>query len=228
MPPSPPSKSSARRVLVAAAATILIAAVMAVLGSGLPPVHERSPYASAIAAVELARSPADVVAALGPPASGDARDVLERVVQIDFVFLVAYPLLALAIVAFLTRNRAARAAGAALSLAMAVGDALENVAMFGIFEDATPARVASLVLWTTVKWGALFASAALVAGLLVARGGLPRALAAVPLVTAVAGAVGLALPAHRPLVEIAGVFGMGATWLIVVVMAVATVAARRR
>lgn len=228
MPSSPPSKSSARKVLLAAAATLVVGAALVVLGSGMPPVDERSPYASALVAVELARTPAEVEAALGPPASGAARDVLERVVQIDFVFLVAYPLLSLAIAWYLTRGRAARGIAAALALAMASGDALENLALFGIFEEVTAARLASLALWTTVKWAALFASAALIAALLWARGGAGRALAAVPAIAAVVGAVGLAAPAQRRLVEIAGITGMGATWLIVVAMAAVTVGARRR
>jgi hypothetical protein len=228
MPPSPPSRGSARRVLLAAAATLAIAAVMAVLGSGLAPLDARSRYATAIVAVELARTPAEVLAAIGPPGSGDAREVLARVMKVDFAFLVAYPLLSLAIVAFLTRARAARVAGAALSLAMLVGDALENVAMFGLLDEITAQRVAGVMLWTTVKWAALFASALLVDALLAGRGGVARALALVPLATAVAGAVGLALPAHRPLVEIAGVFGVGATWLCVAGLAAVTLAARRR
>jgi hypothetical protein len=227
VPPTPPTKTSARRVLLAGAATALIAVIMAALGSGLAPADERSPYASAIVALELARTPADVGAALGPEGATSARPVVGLVTHVDFAFLVAYPLLQLAIVAFLTRGRAARVAAGALALAMAAGDALENVALLALLEEPTRERLASIALWTTVKWGALFAAMALTAGLLVARGGLSRALAAVPAVTAVAGAVGLASAAHRPLVEIAGVIGVAATWAIALVMAVTTVARRR-
>lgn len=227
MPAPPPSRNSARKVLLAAAAVLVVGAVMVVLGSGMPPVDERSPYASAIVAVELARTPAEIAAALGP-AGTEARDAMRSVVRADFMFLVAYPLLSLAIVWFLTRARAARGVGAALAAAMVVGDALENVALLGIFEEISAARLASLTLWTTVKWAALFASAALMAGLLVARGGAARMLAVVPAITAVAGGVGLAVAAQRRLVEIAGLTGMGATWLVVAAMAAVVVGARRR
>src|SRR5687768_6917784 len=110
------SKRHARRVVLLAAIVLVLAAAMMVAGSGLAPADERSPYATAIAAVELARTPAEVRAALGP--SGDAAEVLARVTYLDFAFLVAYPLLALAIVFLLARARAAHAVGAALAVAM--------------------------------------------------------------------------------------------------------------
>src|SRR5512143_846102 len=109
MPAPRPPKRAARAVILAAAAAALLGAILAVVGSGMPPVDERSPYASAIAAFELARSPADVEAAIGP-AGSEARTVVARVIKVDFAFLLLYPLLSLAIVAYLTRQRAARAA----------------------------------------------------------------------------------------------------------------------
>lgn len=216
------SKRHARRVILMAAIVLCLAAAMMVAGSGLAPADERSPYATAIAALELARSPAEVAAALGPP-EGEARAVLTRVTYLDFGFLVAYPLLSLAIIWFLARARAARAAAAALAVAMMFGDALENRATLALLGGpADAATLDALALWTGVKWGALFAWALLAAGAMWVRGGgLTRALAVLPLASGIAGAVGLALPAHRPLVEIAGVWGVGATWLLALALAIA-------
>jgi hypothetical protein len=224
-----PSRGSARRVVLAGAATLLVAGVLAVAGSGMPPADEGSAYGSAIVALELARSPAEVARVLGP-APAHARAVLERVVWIDFGFLLVYPALQLAIVYFLTRRRAWRALAAALALAMLGGDALENRALLGLLAaapDGAAALVASVELWTTVKWSALFAAALLTGGLLFARGGAQRALALLPLASGVAGLVGLAWVERRPLVEVAGIYGIGATWVMLIGMALLGLKASR-
>ncbi len=217
----PPPRRHARRVILAAAATFLVAAAMAIAGSGMPPASESSPYATAIVALELARTPAEVLAALGPP-SGDAREVLRRVVLIDFGFLVLYPLLSVALVAFLARERPWRIPAVAFAVAMAAGDALENRALLAVLEEPSAAALASLGLWTTVKWAALFASTLLVAVLAWRRGGLARGLAGLAAITSVAGLVGLVAPAQRALIEIAGIYGTGLTWLVVTAMAMAS------
>jgi hypothetical protein len=222
-----PSRRHARLVLLAAAATFLVAVVMAVAGSGLPPASERSPYATAIVALELARSPAEVLAAVGPPAS-DAREVLRRVVLIDFAFLVLYPLLSVAVLVFLARGRGWRIAGALAAAAMVAADALENRALLGLLADRSPAPLAALQLWTTVKWSALFASVLLVAVISWARGGLARALALLSLVTAVTGILGLASAGQRHLVEVAGIYGVAVIWVILSFMAMAAFRRSRR
>jgi hypothetical protein len=232
----PPTRSSARTVLLAAAATMILAVVMVVEGSGMPPADERSGFATALVAVELARSPAEAFRALGPVTDG-ARQALARVVVIDFAFALAYPLLSLAIAFFLTRSRALRALAALLAVAMAVADVLENLALLELLAPrvldspgvgGTAALVDTVRTWSIVKWAALFAAALQTSLLLFARGGGARIAAVLPLAVAAVGAVGLALPAHRPLVELGGVYGMLATWTVIVLMALARAGLKTR
>jgi hypothetical protein len=221
-------------VLLAALATLILAAVMTVEGSGMPPADERSGYASALVAIELARSPAEVFRALGPD-SEEARRALARVVRIDFAFAAAYPLLTLAIASFLTRARAWRALAALLAAVMAGSDVLENLGLLEVLALAEPgaggagALVDEVRAWSIVKWTALFASALLTAVLVLARGGGARwLLALLPFAAAVVGAVGLASPGRGPLVELAGIYGMMATWTVFTVMALARAGLRMR
>ena len=170
-------------VLLAAAATLILGALMGIQGarSHVLPLPELQ---TLILRFELARSVAEVASLLGDPASPQGqllRATLNLINTTDFAFALAYPLLNVAMVAFVAARRARAwvSVAAALALAMTVGDFLENRALIALASAATPdpEQVQHLQLATSVKWGALYLCAGVLGAALLRGGAGRRALA---------------------------------------------------
>lgn len=184
MPRQPtPMRRPAVLVLLAAAATLALGALMGIEGarSQVLPLAELQEL---ILRFELARSVSEVASLLGEPASPHGqllRATLNRINTIDFAFALAYPLLNVAMVAFIAAQRARAwvSIAAALALAMTAGDFLENRALIALASAVTPdpEQVQRLQVATSVKWGALYLCAGVLGAALLRGGTLRRVLA---------------------------------------------------
>lgn len=258
-------RRAAEAVIALALATLTIAIVLMIAGSSRKPacvtVSAECPSASpgfqqALLWFELMRSRDEVQPILGDPATAagqDLRAAMNRVNYIDYVFMIAYPALNLALlvyVGFLCKEAGFRrfgprlfaALGGALALSMFIGDALENLALLRIaaapvIADIPERVIRSLQLWTDVKWTALFIACFLLGAGYLASGlkGARYLLAACALIPFSAGALGLmglhftVLPDrdYRFLVEHAAAV-MALAWIVGLVDAIFEVRAARR
>lgn len=134
---------------------------------------------NAVLAMEFARSADELAVVIGhdPPSASEAaiRARLDRVNQLDFLYMAAYgTLLACAFVS-LARARDDRRylAGAALVVAGVLSDGVENRALLALTETGVDAgaHLGSLRAATYVKWELLAAATALLAWALVRRKG---------------------------------------------------------
>lgn len=170
-------------VLLAAAATLALGMLMSVEGafSHVVPLSELQ---ALILRFELARSVSEVASLLGAPDSPQGqqlRATLNLINTTDFAFALAYPLLNVAMVAFVAaqRTRAWVIIAAGLALAMTGGDFCENRALIALASAVTPdpEQVRSLQVATSVKWGALYVCAGVLGAALLRGGTLRRVLA---------------------------------------------------
>ena len=157
---------------------IAIVAVLVILTQTLAIVPEDKQ--ALILRFELARSVSEVASLLGAPDTPQGqhlRATLNLINTTDFAFALAYPLLNVAMVAFVAagRTRAFRLVAVALALAMSVGDICENRALIALASAASPdpEQVRGLQIATSVKWGALYVCAG-VLGTALLQGGLLR------------------------------------------------------
>ena len=205
--------------------TLAVAAAMTLYSGGDRKPHtfpNTEGFGSAMVWLELTRSPVEAFAVLGPQGTeqGQAiRRYIDRANRVDFVFLFAYPGLMGALFIFtylLHRYRGASPYGSRqfvhlgliLVPIMALADALENMQLFAItgaaLPEAIPAgTIAALMVWTNIKWIAIFVGSALL-GLSTAAyfGFRPGLLGGVLHASAgTLGLLGLLIPGARPLVE---------------------------
>jgi hypothetical protein len=130
-------------------------------------------FTDPVVAFELVSEPEHVFGILGRPGSAERGGVAVRmriITQLDFLFLLAYPLLYVGIALLL------RAHGAppwlvpvmvGLAVVMVVGDALENLELLQLMSAVDPASMrpalARLRVFTLAKWYALYAASGMAA-----------------------------------------------------------------
>jgi hypothetical protein len=157
-------------VRIAGAAVFLLVVVMAMIMPKVPVHRGVDGLQGAVISFELAGTPDDVFAVIGNPGDAERADVVARMDKtnrIDFLFMIAYPLLTFAIAALLVARGAAPAvvsvAVAVLSVAMFFGDATENMQLLGLTQTTDPSQMAPLLTQlrfaTVVKWDAIFVAA---------------------------------------------------------------------
>jgi hypothetical protein len=134
---------------------------------------------NAVLAMELARTADELAVVIGrdPPSTSEAtiRARLDRVNQLDFLYMAAYGALLVCGFVSLARARGDRRylAGAALVVIAVVCDGVENRALLALTETGAEvdAHLASLRAATYVKWELLAAATALLGWALVRRKG---------------------------------------------------------
>lgn len=173
-------KKTSFLVLLAGILTLLSVILMTVMAGDNPPPHTMPNewgFRKAILWFELARSPDEIFAVLGDPATEDGKNlriVMDTMNRYDYGFMVCYSLFNATLFIFagvLNRWRSRRVfgssilinAGLILSLAMLLGDALENVQLlkltgFMTVKEIPDALIGSLQIWTRVKWFSIFLS----------------------------------------------------------------------
>jgi hypothetical protein len=225
-------------VLLAAAATLALAALMSLQGarSHVLPLPELQ---ALVLRFELARSVSEVAALLGAPDSPQGqrlRATLNLINTTDCFFALAYPLLNVAMVAFVAARRARTwvIIAAALALAMAVGDLLENRALIALASAATPdlEQVRCLQVATSVKWGSLYLCTGVLGAALLRGGALRRTVALLAFSGAALGLFAVLWPASGGL-DPRALAGRGSSalivlWLAVLALAIAELVAGRR
>jgi hypothetical protein len=204
-----------RALIVSVATSLLLVVVMALFGSSLPPWQMPNPegFHQAIAWFEVARSPDEIFAALGPLDSAGLalRGAMARVNAVDFAFMWSYTVLNGCLLLLLwPRTRVWIAVTLVLCVAMLIGDAIENVMLFDLASAASPEQVSltSLLLlriFTSLKWSSLF-----VAGVLI--GWRLRYANVISVATAAVGFWGLFGATSRGLLELS-VPGFTIVWL---------------
>ncbi len=169
------SEGQALRLLrVAGSAVFLVFVALMVVNPGRPVQANTPGFIDPVAGLELASRPEHVFGILGSPAAPERAETVRRMVlltQLDFLFLIAYPVFHLGIAWLLIARggvpRPVAAALVVLPIVMAVGDALENreiLVLTGLLEAAPMEPVlARLRLFTVLKWGALYLDSALLA-----------------------------------------------------------------
>jgi hypothetical protein len=164
--------------------TLATSTLLQMVPGPIPPPGSAAPIAgNTMLSFELALTPAEVMATLGPLDSSDTagreqaalrRARLDHANRIDYAFMLAYSLYNAALALFAARwwsggSRLLIASmGILLAIAMFAGDFIENEQLLTLsgastLSDIEPESVATLVLWTRVKWIALALSAWLLA-----------------------------------------------------------------
>lgn len=163
-----------RWLRIAGGAMLVLILLGAAVGPTAPVTANPPGFATAVVGVELAETPEEVFGVVGAPGAPErpaAVRRMQRALALDMGFLVAYATLYVAL-AGLLRARGRLGAGLtravlALAVAMAVGDALENRALWDLTGLADPAAMvaplARLRACTLLKWYAVFAASAIVA-----------------------------------------------------------------
>jgi len=134
---------------------------------------------NAVLAMEFARTPDELAVVIGrdPPSASEAaiRARLDRVNQLDLLYMAAYGALLVCGFVALARAREDRRhlAGAALVVVAVLSDGMENRALLALTETGVEPEphLASLRVATYVKWELLAAATALLAWALVRRKG---------------------------------------------------------
>ncbi len=167
--------------IYSAGVALLLAGTMVALGSSAPPNSQSGNpgFQQALLWFEFVIEGQEVGAIFGsnPEDAERLRRTLDLVNRIDFAFLVAYPMYCFALLSLL-RLRARGGEGLRLlegslilllSLAMSIGDALENLSLLRLSDVAiAPEEIAvqiqSLRFWSDLKWIAIFVHLLLCAG----------------------------------------------------------------
>lgn len=206
--------------------TMISVVLMVGVGGHIPP-REGSAYSSPMVEIELALTPAEVLAVLDSPAT---RLLLDSNNRFDFLFMSAYSLFHVCLflyVASLNRSRQRRRFrgatflyfGFALCALMFLGDLVETIQLLKLSkatreEDVLSAGLKTLIVSTRVKWAALFVASILL-GLSTAAYAGRSLLILLSVLFASAGSVGLMSlihPAARPLCELATTM-MAIAWI---------------
>jgi len=181
---APNIRKPALAVVATAILTLGIALLLTALGSGVAPhaqiaAPEDGPqnpaFSSALLWLQLVRTPEEVFRILGPAEESEGRSIrtiLDTVNRVDFVFLLSYAALNLALGVYFYQlgkfqlSPLASAGwfaviSACLCCIMVVSDIAENVQLFALTAAQSPGDVnigtlTLLRLWTALKWFALF------------------------------------------------------------------------
>lgn len=161
---------------IATIGSVVLMQVMA--GPEVPPhsTGNAAGFHSTMLWFELALTPKEIFDNLGPINSdaGQARRLnLDIANKYDFAFMVCYSLYNASLIYLVThlnvyrlksllKLRVFMVLGILLSIAMLVGDIVENVQLLELTkvlyaEDIQQSTMSSLIYWTRVKWGAIFA-----------------------------------------------------------------------
>ncbi len=175
MLPDPAAERRAIRRVRAAGTAVLVLAVVLLAIAPRTAVRANLPgFRDPVLGLELVTAPAEVLDILGHPGDAARAETVRRmrlVTRLDFLFLLAYPAFHAAIAALLAArgrlaNATARTVGV-LALAMAVGDAIENLQILALLDTTDAAAMAAplgrLRPATALKWAALFTAAAVLA-----------------------------------------------------------------
>src|SRR6266850_2276979 len=212
-------RGAVRLVRIAGSSVLVLFVAFQFVNPRRPAVANTPGFSDPVAGFELAATPDDVLNILGPPGSPVRDETVRRMVagtRLDFLFLVAYPAFTAGIALWLVARGAPRWLGTvtiALAVAMAVGDALENLELLRLARTLEPAAMtpalARLRVFTLLKWWAIYAAAGLLAVFAWRERGWWRWTAALFGLAAVCGLVSLA---HRPAIEW-GIAPLGLAWL---------------
>ncbi|MBP7738793.1 MAG: hypothetical protein KA369_22675 [Spirochaetes bacterium] len=175
------SKRYALFVLIAGIATFASLILMIALSGGEIARPAEYPnkvgFSQAIFFFEMARSPEEIKSALGEPSTETGirlRHAMDMTNRLDYIFLVCYPLLLIALILFL-RSRlddtgqkpplvtTLTAAGICLSIIVIFADAYENQQLLKLtaYADLSridPAVITKLIVSTNIKSGAITAA----------------------------------------------------------------------
>jgi hypothetical protein len=223
------SSDERRAVTIIRIAGAVVLALMIVFLAILPsrPVHENLPgVQNPLLGFELASRPEHVFGILGRPGEAARADAVRRTDlgnRIDFLFMIAYPLLFVGIGLLLrahgSLSRGAQQALVALAVLMWLGDLLENRELLFLSGTGDPAAMAPslarLQVFTRVKWYAIFVAAALLAVGAWRERGWWRWSAPFYALAALCGAVSLA---YLPAIE-SGMLALSVGWIIAYVRA---------
>ena len=222
------SSADARRALrvlrIAATATFVLAMVLLTVMPARPVTANVPGFGSPVLGFELASTPAHVFGILGAPGAPERAEMVRRMDlgnEIDFAFMMAYPALYVGITLLLMAHGRVRGPVAIVMLVLPVlmwlGDTLENrqllVLSSTVDPNAMPGPLATLGMWTRVKWYAIFVESALAAAFVWRETGWWR-WSAVPF--AIGALVGLASVAYLPAIEV-GVNILGVAWAMTLV-----------
>jgi hypothetical protein len=181
-----------------------------------PVVRNTPGFRDPVAGFELAGTPDDVLAILGPPGAPEREATVRGMVRgtrLDFLFLLAYPAFTAAIAFWRASPSVARVI-AALAVVMAVGDALENREMLHLAGTVDPAAMGPalgrLRVFTLAKWWAIYLAAALLAAATLRDRGWWRWTGALFGFAAVCGLLSIA---HLPAIEW-GIAPLGLAWVL--------------
>lgn len=142
---------------------VIMTLVMSAIGPR-PAVPLSAGFVTPVLAFEFAETEAEVAALFAPvgqPAGNTVRAAMDRVNQLDFLYIALYGgcLLAFALTCYRLTGQPVYLLTAALAVAIMVADVLENVQLLGITRDlgvqAIDQRLTFLRLFTWLKWGGL-------------------------------------------------------------------------
>jgi len=163
-------RSAVRLVRLAGAAVLAVGIALAIVMPQKAVTRNVEGLAGAVIGFELATTPEEVFGILGAPDHPQRAatvGAMDRANRIDFLFMLAYPVLAVAIARLLVARGLAPGAFATivggLALVMVAGDFIENRQLLALSHLTDPAAMAEplarLRTATVWKWAALFLSA---------------------------------------------------------------------
>jgi hypothetical protein len=161
-------------VRTAGLAVVLLSVLLMLVLPASPAHHNLPGFSSPIVSFELATEPEQILQILGRPGEEVRASIvaaMDRGNKLDFLFLFAYPALHVAIAALLVvRGHAPRGlvwGVCGLAVAMALGDALENVQLLALSAMTEPSAMQevlpTLYVASRAKWTALYVASALLA-----------------------------------------------------------------
>ncbi len=229
-------RTAAKLVVISGSATILSVLVMQVMTGGDISPHQypnSEGFKSAMLWLELAGSPEEVFKVLGPFDSekGEAlRENLDTINVYDFAFMVCYSAFNASLIIFVThlntyrftgliKLKAFLILGLILSVAMLIGDFVENVSLHELTHAKSPTEIAAstmtqLQYWTRVKWGSISAVCLMLcAGYTAYFWRIPPLLLPVGLAIAgVSGIIAISIPDARFVLERVTVVHIAIVW----------------
>ena len=204
----------------AATATAVLGLILLWLMPATPVTANTPGFTGAVVGFELASEPGHVFGILGGPGAPERAEAVRRMDlgnRIDFLFMIAYPLLFVGIARLLAASGHLRGGlgwvALLLPVLMTLGDALENRQLLVLSQTVDAAAMAgplaALGVFTRLKWYPIFAESALLAPFVWRETGWWRWSAPV---FGLAGLLGLVSVVHLPAIE-TGASVLGVAWL---------------
>jgi hypothetical protein len=186
-------------------------------------------FTQAIFWFEMVRSPEEVMSVLGDPASPEGirlRHAMDMTNRYDYIFLICYPLLILALFLFLNRRitdagirvpyvRMLVTAGICLSVIVLFADAYENVQLLKLTAYTVPAQIekstlTQLMIATNIKSGGISCAGILLVYLyaMYFRTTWGILLPLIYAISTVLGIIALTISSQRALIETGASIGM--------------------